>query len=216
MLSELIVRRIAKTLNRAEHRGTPLLSLAVAQTELEQLELARSGRMFHGGLQLAANGIAPDTALPTTTAKLVLFNSESDGGKIISLDHLHVFVVSGTPAAGMTLWVAISKGKLGTPVSAMATGFGAGPTNGKEGVSSIARFGTAVTMPTGTIWSSRGGSFQLAAANFGQSDQPFEVRGSLVIPPGYALGVAILSGAGTTPLYGVSARWAELETDVEP
>jgi hypothetical protein len=216
MLSELIVRRIAKTLNRAEHRGTPLLSLAVAQTELEQLELARSGRMFHGGLQLAANGIAPDTALPTTTAKLALFNADSDGGKLIALDHLHVFLVSGTPAAGMTLWICVSNGKLATAVAAMATGFGAGPTNGKAGVASIARFGTAVTLPAGTIWSSRGGAFQLAAANFGQSDQPFEMRGSIVVPPGYAMGLAVLSGAGTTPLYGVSARWAELETDIEP
>jgi hypothetical protein len=216
MLSELIIRRIAKATSRLEHRGTPLGSLGIAQTELEQLELARSGRMFHGGLQLAANGIAPDTALPTTTAKLALYNSASDGGRILCIDHLHVFVVSGTPAAGLTLWVCISNGKLATAVGAMATGFGAGPTNGQAAAASFARWGTAVTLPAGTIWSSSGGSFQLAAANFGQSDQPFEVRGSLVIPPGYAMGVAILSGAGTTPLYGVSARWAEVETDVEP
>ena len=55
-----------------------------------------------------------------------------------------------------------------------------------------------------------------AAANFGQSDQPFEIRGGIAVPPGYAMGLAILSGAGTTPLYGVGGRWGEMESDLEP
>lgn len=212
----LLIRRITRAANsgRPITRGTILESLAIAQIELPLQELTRSGLFFHGGLQLAANGIAPDAALPTTTAKVALFNGEGDGGKTYWIDQLSFFLLSGTPAAGASLWACISNGKLATPVAAMATGFGVGPARGMPKTSN-ARWGTAVTLPAGTIWRQIGSSLQLAAANFGQGDQPFEIKGGLAIPPGYALGLAILSGAGTTPLYAHNAVWAETETDLE-
>lgn len=218
MLLEMIARRFAKSANdnRLNARATVLGSQAIAQTELPLVELSRAGSFFVGGLQLAANAIAPDAALPTTTAKLALFNGEADGGKALFIDHLHFFLTTGTAAAGATLWVAVSRGKLATAVTADTTGFGSGPAYGRTNASTSARWGAAVTLPASTIWHSVGGSFQAAAANFGQSDQPFEIRGGICVPPGYALGFAVLSGAGTTPLYGVSARWAELETDLQP
>lgn len=193
-------------------RATQLGSQAVAQVELPLFELARSRRLFYGGTQLAANAVAPDTALPTTTIKLGLFNGEPDDGKCLVIDKIHHFLVSGTAAAGSTLWACISGSKLATPVTAMATGFNVQSASGRG--SSAAKFGTALTFPTGTVWHSLGSSFQLAAANIGQGDQPVEVRGGLVIPPGYALGLAIFSGAGTTPLYGHSLTWAEVESSV--
>jgi hypothetical protein len=36
-----------------------------------------------------------------------------------------------------------------------------------------------------------------------------------MVPPGHALGIAILSGTGTAPLYSVYARWRELDVDAE-
>jgi hypothetical protein len=216
VLLELIAQRFMRGANnnRQEARGTILGSLAVAQTELPLGEVTRAGRFYVGGLQLAANAIAPDTSLPTTTAKLALFNGEPDGGKTYFIDHAHLFLASGTAAAGLTAWAAVSKGKLATAVAAMATGFDVAAARGLQG-NSNAKFGTAVTLPAGTVWHSLGGGYQAAAANFGQSDQPWEIRGGLAVPPGYALGLAVLSGAGTTPLYGWSLRWAELETDLE-
>jgi hypothetical protein len=218
MLLEMIARRFSKSANenRLNARATVLGSQAIAQTELPQVELARSGSLFLGGLQLAANGIAPDATLPTTTAKLVLYNGAEDNGKSLFIDHLHAFLTTGTAAAGMTLWVAVTNGKLGTPVTANTTGWSVGPANGRKAAASAAVWGTAATLPTGTIWHSVGGSFQTAAANFGMSDQPFELRGGICVPPGYGLAFAFLSGAGTTPLYGLGARWAELETDLQP
>jgi hypothetical protein len=198
-----------------EVRLTSMGSVAMAQTELPQVELARIGRMFKGGTGIIANGIAPVAAIPTTTATLALYNGEPDTGRTLFIDALSFALGSGTPAAGAALFAAVSNGKLATAVAAMATGYGVGPTTGLTKHKSAALFGAAITFPAGTVWDLVGASQQLAAANVGQGDQPFELRGSIAVPPGYALGLAILSGAGTTPLYMVGARWAEIEVDLD-
>jgi hypothetical protein len=123
--------------------------------------------------------------------------------------------MSGTAAAGASLLAAVSNGKLATPVSTMATGYGVGPASGLTKHKSAALFGAAVTMPANTVWDVLAANAQAAAANVGQGDGPYEVRGGIAIPPGYALGLSVLSGAGTTPLYGIGLRWAELEVDLE-
>jgi hypothetical protein len=196
-----------------EFRLTSMGSLAAAQTELPCVELVRTGRMFKGGCGIIANGIAPDTAIPTTTAKLALFNA--DESRTIFLDHLAFSIGSGTPTAGASLLVGVSNGKIATPVAAMATGYGVGPASGLTKHKSAALWGTAITMPAGTVWDLAGANMQLAAANVGQGDVPLELRGAIAIPPGYAAGFSILSGAGTTPLYLLGARWAELEVALE-
>jgi hypothetical protein len=85
-----IVQKLFKVAQGAdqEFRLTNLQSQAVAQTELLLTESARTGRLFHGGCGVIANGIAPDTAIPTTAAKLALFNAESDGGRSLVVDQL--------------------------------------------------------------------------------------------------------------------------------
>jgi len=97
----------------------------------------------------------------------------------------------------------------------MLTFHGVGPSSGLAKHSSAAKWAASITLPGSPVWDLVGASFQLAAANVGQGDQPFEIRGGIAVPPGYALGLSIISGAGTTPKYGVSARWAELEVDLE-
>lgn len=216
MITDFIARRIGKLSDGAQANGriTPLGTQVSADVELPQTELARTGRLFYGGCQLAANAIAPDTALPTTTIKLGLFNGEQDGGRLYVLDHLHVFCVSGTPAASATLWACVSESKLATRVTANATGYDAAAAYGGKSKTN-ARWGTALTFPAGTVWHGIASIPLLAAANFGQGGDAFELRGSLVVPPGYAAGFAVLSGAGTTPLYAISARWAEIESLIE-
>lgn len=212
-----IVQKLFKVAQGAdqEHRMTSVGSLAVAQTELAQVELTRTGRMFVGGVQLLANAIAPDATMPTTTLKQGLFNGEPDGGRTYFIDHLSFSVASGTPAAGASLFATISNGKLATALTSMATGFGVGPASGFTKHKSAALWGTALTFPAGSIFHLIGANLQLAAANVGMGDQPYELRGGLAIPPGYAMGLVVLSGAGTTPLYITGARWAELEVDLE-
>jgi hypothetical protein len=141
------------------------------------------------------------------------YNNDTAGsGLSLLLDWLDVFLGSGTAAAGMTVMAAI--GKPTNPPTANPTGYGISSLSGSAR-GSKALWGSALTLPAGVNWSALSSSFQLAAANVGQGDNPLDLGGRLMVPPGYALCLAILSGAGTTPLYGVSAQWAELEVDVE-
>lgn len=195
-----------------ELRLTGMESLAVANVEPLYSELARSGRRFAGGCQVIANGIAPVSAIPTTTATLALYNSASDGGASICVDRVGFCLGSGTAAAGATLWLAVSNGKPTAPSA--ASNYSSTPLGLSGASSSVARWATALTIPSGSAWFQALSTFQLAAANVGQGDAGATLQGVL-IPPGYALGIAILSGAGTTPLYSVSAMWAEVELDLE-
>lgn len=216
---EMEVRRFAKNGIGADRmlRSTVLESLAVAIVEAENVECARAGRRFCGGTQIIANGIAPVAAIPTTTATLGLYNAEPAGGRSLVIDRLGFYLGSGTAAAGATLLAAVSTGQLATAVAANATGYGSQSMSG-SGSQTRARWGTALTFPTSPIanaWIQILSTQQLAAANVGQGDGQVELKGAFIVPPGYCLGFAILSGAGTTPLYAITAQWTELELDLE-
>lgn len=198
-------------------RLTGLESLAVAKVEGDCTEVARAGRRFVGGTQIIANGIAPVTAIPTTTATLALYNAEADNGVCLVMDRLGFWLGSGTPTAGATFLACVSPSKIATVPTGNATGYGSASASGSSR-NTKARWATAVTFPSSPIapaWFQLFSNFQLAAANVGQGNDYYEARGGLIVPPGYALGLAILSGTGTTPLYGVSACWNELELELE-
>lgn len=198
-------------------RGTVIESLAVAQVEFENAELARAGRIFIGGNQIIANGIAPVAAIPTTTATLALFNGEDSGGLSYQISKIGFWLGSGTPAAGATLFATVSPSKIATPPTVGATGYGVASASGSTR-SSKALFATAVTIPSvprAPAWVQVISTLQPAAANVGQGDLFVEKKGGLYVPPGYALGFGILSGTGTTPLYGISVEWAEVESELE-
>lgn len=197
-------------------RMTGLESLAVAQVEPALFELSRSGRRFVGGTQIIANGIAPVAAIPTVTATLALFNGESAGGKTLAIEQLGFFLGSGIPAAGATLLATISPRPIATAPTGMTTGYGVASASG-SGISK-AVWAAAVTLPSSPIapaWFQVVSTQQLAVANVGQGDAIAMIGGALLVPPGYALGLAILSGAGTTPLYGVSSVHSEIECELE-
>ena len=42
-----------------------------------------------------------------------------------------------------------------------------------------------------------------------------DVRGSIIIPPRMGLGLTVLAGAGTSPLYIPGVTWTEAELDLE-
>lgn len=196
-------------------RQTGLESLAVSPVEPFGFEAARAGARAAGGCQVIASGIAPVAAIPTTTATLFLYNTEPDGGKSMFVDQLGHFLGSGTAAAGATLLATLTVGKPAAVPSAAANY--SSQVFGKVGRSSIGRWATAITIPSGSAWVQAASQFQLAAANVGQGDFPAQAPfgGGLLIPPGYGMGIAILSGAGTSPLYQVSASWLELQADLE-
>lgn len=217
MRIEGVVRRFFKQANSdapATARFTSQGSFPVAPVEPPNAEAARAGRRFGGGCQIIANGIAPVTAIPTTTATLALYNGEEDGGASYLIDRLNFWLGSGTPTAGATLMVAESAGPIATVPTAMATGYEAASLSGSSS-GTKALFATAVTLPLNPTWVGILSTFQLAAANVGQGDGWAQLDGGILIRPRRALGIAILSGTGTSPLYGVSVQWTELELDLE-
>jgi len=213
MKFEGLIKRLSKQANSDAPTAVRLSALgsqAVTQVEAPNTERASAGRRFMGGTQVIASGIAPVSAIPTTTATLALFNTEPDGGKSLVIDQIGMFLGSGTAAAGATLLATVTVGKPTAPSA--ASNYSSQSCSGRG--TSIARWATALTIPAGSAWIQVSSSFQLATANVGQGDMPSGFLGGLVVPPGYALGLAILSGAGTTPLYSVSATWGELELDI--
>lgn len=214
-LMELLTGRIQKGANNTQQglRGTALGSLAIAQLEPALAEAARAGLRFGGGTQVIANGIAPVAAIPTTTATLALWNGESPGGRSYLVQRVHFGLGSGTPTAGGTLFAALAPAAIAAPTP--ATNYSSGSLS-RGGKATKAVWGTAVTFAAGAAWMAMASSFQLAAANVGQGDGTgYLSEGGILVPPGYALGLAILSGTGTTPLYYVSMEWTELELDLE-
>lgn len=205
--------RLGNSASGSPVRLTAVQSLATAQTEAPYVEMTRAGRRFHGGTQVIANGIAPVSAIPTTTATLGLYNNDTNNnGLSLVIDWLNVFLGSGTPAAGLTVFVGV--GRPTTPPTANASNYGTSALSGSTR-GSKALWGTGLTFPAGVNWSALVSTLQPAAANVGQGDNAIDIGGRLIVPPGYALGIGLLSGAGTTPLYGVSAQWSEVELDLE-
>lgn len=198
-----------------EVRFTTLESVAVAQMEPEYVEIGKRGSRYAGGCQVIASGIAPVAAIPTTTATLAIYNTDADIGVCIVPDQLSFCLGSGTAAAGATMWLCVTNGKVVAASIPAAVANYSSQALTKTGNVSVARWGAAVTIPAGSAWFQATTSLQLAAANVGQGDNVANLRG-VIIPPGYAMGIAILSGAGTTPLYSVTAMWSELELDLEP
>jgi hypothetical protein len=198
---------------RNVQRATRLGSIAVAETELSRQELSAAGRYFFGGNQVIASGVAPVTAIPTTTGSANLYNAATDGLTCLVIDYIAgPWLGSGTAAAGATLFVGLSSAKMaGTIPVANMSNWTSVCANGAANRQTNALWDATATFTAAkTSWISVGSNFQLAAANVGQGGPAFIIHGGIVIPPGYALGIAALSAAGTSPLYGWSVGWAEV------
>lgn len=213
-LQKLGIGRSAKVSNGVEQAvlGSIIGSAKMAQVEPPRTLTSAMGRRFSGGCQVIASGIAPVVAIPTTTATLALFNGEDDGGASLVIERVGFALGSGTPAAGATLLLCVTNIKLAT-VPTMESNY-AVQSLSAGGRRSKALWKAGATVAT-SAWFHAASSPQLAAANIGQGGDQYIGDGEIVIPPGFALGIAIWSGAGTTPLYTVSAVWSELDLDRE-
>lgn len=185
-------------------------SLAVALTEPEGFEMARSGRRFYGGIQNGATGRAPVTALPTTAAAWVLWNGESAGGPSYCIENLAVVQISGTAAVGGAIMFAITNKAIAAPAS--ATGY-ATTSASKGGSQSKAIWADGVTLADAPTWGFLQANANAAIATIGGAS--VDVKGRIIVPPGYALAINYFSAAGTTPLLGASGIWTEAEGELE-
>lgn len=213
-LQKLGIGRSAKVSNGVEQAllGSILGSAKMAQVEPPRTLTSAMGRRYAGGCQVIASGIAPVAAIPTTTATLALYNGESDGGASLVIERIGYGLGSGTAAAGATLFLCVTKIPLAT-VPTMESNYALQSlSNGNRRSKAIWKAGATVSTDA---WFAAMSSFQLAAANVGQGGDYYIGEGEIIIPPRHALGIAILSGSGTSPLYSVGAVWSELDLDLE-
>lgn len=189
-------------------RLTNYSSLATAKVEPDFTELLRSGQRFGGGCQVIASGIAAVAAIPTTTASLVLFNGENQGGKSYLVDCVTVAVVTTAPTTGHVLFAGLSNGRITAP--AAAANYSSQSLSGSSKATK-AIWATAITFAAGTSWINSQASPVVTAAGIGGENGT--VLSRFLIPPQYALGFGIL--VTTSTLHAIHATWSELDIELE-
>jgi hypothetical protein len=159
-----------------------------------------------------AAGVAPVQALPTTAAQHFLWNHDANRSYVI--DTVDVFLLSGTATAGCTILGIV------TPITATlptaATGVVVGSSS-MGGLASKAIIGTyTIPTPSGNAqWTILSQTSQPAGVPGVGGCYSCDIRGGIIIPPGMGMGLAVLAGVGTSPLYIGAWTWTEAELDLE-
>lgn len=221
MLLEFISRRFDQLISKSqvELRGTGLESIAVAQIEAPGDEASRGGLRFRGSAQ-GATGIAPVQALPTTAAQWFMFNPSSNrvtafidtlgaeltGGTAGTVDASLYFTVAGPTNVPATVQNASKSGVVIQNANPI----------GAKGASALT-INSGVTLQGTNTWFPIASSVPFGtAAPVGQANcVTRNIDGKIIIPPGCGLGLAVISGAGTTPLFAPFAEWREYLADLE-
>lgn len=205
-------------------RGTFLESLAIAQIEPQNLELTRAGRRFVLGNSAAVTGIAPVQVLPTTQPQWAIFNNELAGnGRTYWLEELGMLLTAGTPGVGAVLMACLFQ----TPVPTGANTAGmsvskaagiAGAASSSQGSNALVKSSPgAITTPAAPNWYPIAVRPDANVTAFAGSVfiENRNLMGAIAIPPQMGLGLAVVSPAGTTPLFAPFGRWVEIATDLE-
>ncbi len=177
-------------------------------------EGTRAGRRFHLGNNAAVTGIAPVTALPTTAAQWGIYNPSIT--KSLYLEELGVFLTSGTPGVGGVLLACLYT--VGTTISALKTGVAISSRNNSTQTSeTLCNSGITISTPAAPVWfpvADRNADASVTAFAASATFRAPPLRGSIIIAPGAALGLAVVSPAGSSPLWAPFAQWQELETNL--
>jgi len=195
-------------------RFTHQESLAVALVEPEGFEMTRAGRRFRSAFNgTAPTGIAPVQAMPTTAAQWVLWNGDTIKSYVMT--SVGVILFSGTQGVGGTLLGAIFTAPNQNGL-AQATGLAVQNMSGSAiGSKAVIKSSITLTAPATPLWSPVAALPDAADTAGGQAGPITDIKGRLIIPPQYGLALAVLSAAGTTPLFLPFFDWLELETDLE-
>lgn len=196
-----------------DERRTQFNSQAVAQVEPAYYELARGGKLFVGGTSVIGNGIAGVTAIPTTTAALALYNSDSTNRKNLVLLKATFFAVSGTIGNGAALMACVSSTTISSPATSNDTGTASQSARG-SGENPVAILDLAQTIPSGSAWITIASHTTASSAQVGGGVNMVDLAGALVARPNYSIGFSVLSPTGTSPVFGVSLIWAEFNADL--
>ena len=217
MILEGVMRRFLPTKggkSPLDARLTHQESLAIAQVEPINFEMTRAGRRFSLGNNAAITGIAPVQALVTTAAQWVIWNA--DPFRSMFFEEVGMYLTAGTPGAGGTLWAALftTPSQSGASVAGAAV---ASTSNGGLASKAIVKSGVTVSAPAAPVWHCLATNPSANVTAFAGSTvlEHRGLVGSIAVPPGQGLALAVVAPAGTTPLFAPFARWIEIETDME-
>ena len=169
---------------------------------------AQAASRFILGNNAAITGIAPVQAHPTTAAQWGLFNANAD--KSLYFEELGEYLEAGTPGVGGVLLACLFR----TPaqLGASETGNAITSASGSGQASKvIVKPSITITEPTAPNWytladiSGANVTAFAASATFAHRN----LQGRLVVPPLWGVGLAVLSPAGTTPLWAPFGMWVE-------
>jgi hypothetical protein len=197
--------------------GNPAFSQVLAPRALR----AAAGVRFNAVIGNGATFLAPVTAYPTTTLTMALWNGEPDGGKSYFIDKVYAFLASGTPDVGGALLACVTKERQTAPTLSTGDNGGyagtkIGGLSGKLPGASKAVFINAITALSAPVWFVADSKPQVTAtAKVAAAAFEGNLEGGVVIPPGFMLGLAVLAGAGTNPLFGLGVTWDEIQADLE-
>lgn len=184
----------------------------VAQTLPERTEIVRLGDSWQ---VMLASGVAPLTAIPTTTAGLTLWNGEAANGKSYIIDAVFCTegVVDATQSNMTSLFVMLQR----PPVTA--------PTDAALAIRSLsgrqAYAGRARTVAGGTVvndgWFPAGTSAPAAAAAAGSAWKTLDwpLNGLYIIPPGGSFNIHAAKAAATAAQCFIGVRWHEAQLIVK-
>jgi len=184
-------------------------SLAVSDVEEYGTDLALSGLRFAAGPANGEGGNAPVVAVPTTAAAFVLWNGEDQGsGLHYIMDLAGVVLISGTPAVGGSLLLALTTDPIAKPTA--DAGYAVTSLN-RGSRQSKAVIATGVTLAAAPVWTPHSANGNAVTGVGGGAFA--ELSGRIAIPPQFGLAMTYFSGAGTSPLFGAAFRWSEISGD---
>lgn len=185
--------------------------LNIAQSLPPYAELVRMGNTWSMRTATASafNAVA---ALPTTLAAAILYNGEAAGGKSYVIHSAWcTTIVAAAAATQYSLLAQVTPSPLGvaTAPTHSATTTLLTSRSGKAGYAGLARRAVNVTTFFTDGWDVLGTQGGGAAANIGLGVFA-DLGGSIIIPPGGAIGLNVIAGTVNTAGMVVGLCWSEL------
>lgn len=185
--------------------------LKTANVEPSLFALAEAGRIYSASTGVVADGVAPVQEIAEAGAftGVALYNGNTAASTLsLVIISVGAFLCSGTPDVHSTLM-----GGVGQSAAALATTAG----NTLKSTSGSARttaatFKSSSTLATKQIGNAVLGCFETTAtAKVGAGLVAHIPWGMFVVPATYSFAAYVFAGAGTSPLYGFTIVYAEIE-----
>ena len=174
---------------------------------------ARTVALGHSWRVRTNTAFAAVTAIPTTTAPLVLWNGESQTsgiGKSYIIDSVALsrIVVDATQTDSSAVWAMISAGPVAAPTD--DTNLTIRSLSGRATYDGLAKKAVNQTVVDAT-WFPIGNSPTLAPAAAGSAwnQADINVDGLIVLPPGRTLNLVVIQVAGAAAQCHLDIRWHE-------